>query len=274
MRAAHLFVDDDPKILEDRCALLFVGTGQGKIFLEMADALHQPIPRSIRGIIVMRARFVEDLLTEAIARGVTQYVILSAGLDSFAYRRRDVEKILRIYEVDLPGTQEWKRNRLIEAGIGIPGNVVFVPIDFEKQSLPEAIAASGYCDKEPAFFSWLGATQYLTEDAVLHTLHTIVRMAAPGSQIIFQYNVPDSMLEDEDLKVREFLEKTCQEKGEPLLSAFAPGRLASMLEDMGYYEVMDFAPRDAFYQYFRGRNDGLCPHNASHLMAGRIGLNR
>jgi methyltransferase (TIGR00027 family) len=115
----------------------------------------------------VRSRYAEDELSKAIERGVAQYVILGAGLDSFAYRRRDLAEVIHVFEVDYPATQAWKQARLRTLGITLPSNLTFIPIDFEKQALADALRAGGYRAEKPAFFSWLGVTEYLTEEACL-----------------------------------------------------------------------------------------------------------
>ena len=271
MRAAHLFVDDEPKILDDTLALAFVGADYAAVFRALADTFRKPPLTAVRAIIVTRSRYAEDQLAEAMARGVSQYVILSAGLDSFAYRRRDLEMGLQVYEVDLPEIQEEKRNRLSKLGINLPGNVTFVPVDLENDTLSTVIVASGYRPDEPAFFSWLGATEYLTEEAVHRTLQGVISIAAAGSEILLQYFLPESMVRDEDKEIWEFSKRTCTERGEPWISFFEPDRLASILIGLGYSEVVDSTPRDAFDRYLHGRKDGLRPHNATHLMKARVG---
>ena len=129
----------------------------------------------------MRSRYTEDELSKALARGIKQYVILGAGLDSFAYRRRDLADVLRVFEVDHPATQQWKRVRLQELGIELPPNLTFIPINFEQQTVTAALQAGGYWPEEPAFFSWLGVIGYLTEEATFKTLREVVA-AAPGSE--------------------------------------------------------------------------------------------
>ena len=271
MRAAHLFVDDAPVVFEDQIALSFVGDGYEAVFREFADAFRTPTLTAVRAVIVMRNRYAEDELENAIARGITQYVILSAGLDSFVYRRRDLEKVLRVFEVDLPEIQEQKRQLLSKLGIDLPSNVTFIPLDLEKRNLAQALAASGYRSREFAFFSWMGATEYLTEDAVFGTLQDIASVAAPGSDVLLQYFLPKSMVAEEDRAIWEFSERTCRERGEPWISLFEPESLASILMGMGYYEIRDLGAKDAFDRYFRGRKDGFCPHNATRIMNAKVG---
>ena len=186
MRALHLLVDDDPKIFEDPLAAAFLSPEQATALKATPQIFQTPEMRSLRAVFVVRQRYAEEELAKAIARGVSQYVILGAGLDSFAYRRADLRQTLHVYEVDHPATQQWKRQRLADLGIALPNNLTFIPIDFEVQTLAAGMAASPFNPHEPAFFSWLGVTQYLTTEAVLSTLHYIASSTAPSSEIVFQ----------------------------------------------------------------------------------------
>ncbi len=209
MRAAHLLMDDAPKILRDELAIGLCGFESEMAFRAALEAYRAEVAQrftpdfarfelsSLRAIMAVRNRYAEDELKTALQHGVTQYVLLGAGLDSFAYRRRDLSDVLRVFETDHPATQQWKRARLRELNVTLPDNLTFVPIDFEKQTLREALRAGGYRMEEPAFFSWLGVTQYLTQDATLGTLQEIA-LLAPGSEIVFEYSVPEEQLNGEE----------------------------------------------------------------------------
>ena len=167
----------------------------------------------------------EDELAKAFARGVSQYVILGAGLDSFAYRRVDLRQPLHVYEVDHPAMQQWKRQRLAELNIVLPNNLTFIPIDFEVQTLAAGMAASPFKPHEPAFFSWLGVTQYLTTEAVLSTLQYVASSTAPGSEIVFQIILSPSTFSAEDQAVVTVASQLAAQRGEPWLSFFEPTTL-------------------------------------------------
>jgi methyltransferase (TIGR00027 family) len=194
-------------------------------------------------------------------------VILGAGLDSFAYRRRDVTNAVRIFEVDYPATQGWKRARLRELSIASPPNLVFVPVDFEAQSLFENLRKSGYRPEAAGFFSWLGVTPYLTPDAIFDTLRTVASMAS-GTEIVFQYLLPPALLDDECRQIRELLANAAAARGEPFLTSFEPGKLAQQVRELGFAEVPDFGPEEANARYFAGRTDGL-QARADHYMGAR-----
>lgn len=168
IRAAHLVLDDEPKILRDELALRLSGNGdeatlrtqlqgmQAEVAARSNPEVAQTLLQFLRTIMTVRARYVEDGLEEAIQRGVGQYVVLGAGLDSFAYRRGDLAETLQVFEIDHPATQAWKRERLQTLNMSVPSNLTFVPLDFETQTLAEGLQAGGFKSEQPALFSWLG----------------------------------------------------------------------------------------------------------------------
>lgn len=281
IRAAHLLWDDAPKIFEDPFALTLSGCKNELVLRERLDAvlaeftakfgdeLAQAALQSARSAVVMRSHYVEEELDQAIKRGVAQYVILGAGLDSFAYRRPDVSKVLRVFEVDYPATQEWKRSRLQELNVVTPPNLVFVPVDFEKQSLTERLKDSGYRAEAAGFFSWLGVTIYLTREAIFHTLRTVASMAR-GTEIIFQYSPPGALLDEEGQQIQELFADRGASRGEPYLTFFEPAKLAEQVREVGFAEVWDLAPGEANARYFANRADGLRMTADHHFMGARV----
>jgi methyltransferase (TIGR00027 family) len=278
-RAAHLLWDDLPKILEDTFALRLSGCENEAALRVQFDRLAaesinpdfaQIALRYMRGLVVMRSRYVEDEVSQAIKRGISQYVILGAGLDSFAYRRPEVANILRVFEVDHPATQNWKRARLQDLGIALPLNLAFVPVDFEKQSLIEGLQESGYRSDAPAVFSWLGVTMYLTADATFSTLRMVASLA-PGTEILFNYLLPTELLDDETRQIRSVMRARTAASNEPLLNFFEPARLIEQVRKLGFSEVWDFGPEEASRLYFAGRADGLRPLASDHIMGARVG---
>lgn len=170
LRAAHQILDAHPKILDDPVAIgLVEGSSTADIRTQESD-LQQPLKRLARSLFVMRSRFAEDQLAEAVQAGVRQYVLLGAGLDTFAYRQPAWARPLQIIEVDQPASQAFKRERLGHAGVAIPDNVTFCPLDFERTSLQEGLGAVAFDPQVPTFFVWLGVTQYLTSEAIAATL--------------------------------------------------------------------------------------------------------
>ncbi|MBI3801609.1 MAG: class I SAM-dependent methyltransferase, partial [Deltaproteobacteria bacterium] len=256
LRAAHVLLDGEPKILTDNFAMGLSGVDsdvalQAALETMQADFAQRANPelarallRHLRASVTMRSRYTEDELSEAITRGVRQYVILGAGLDSFAYRRRDLIEVVRIFEVDHPATQQWKRARLQELQIELPPNLTFIPIDFERQTLADALR-TGVCHlEEPVFFSWLGVTGYLTEEAIFKTLREVAT-AAPGSEIVFGYGVREELLDRESQQMRTALKGQVAARGEPTLSLFDPTSLAARVKAVGFAQVWDFGPEAA-----------------------------
>ena len=281
MRAAHLLLDDEPKILRDDLALALSGVGddaalrttmdrvQSEIAQQTTPELAQSFLRYDRGLAVWRSRYVEDELEQARQRGVTQYVILGAGLDSFAYRRHDVTQVVRVFEVDHPATQHWKRTRLHAVGVEIPPTVTFVPLDFEQQTLQEGLRAGGYRLEEPGVFSWLGVTPYLTEDAILSTLRAVAASAA-GTELIFEYEVPAALLDADGQRLEAATRAFATVRGEPWLSVFDPSRLRVHVQALGFVVIEDVGPAEAHARYFAGRRDGLRTLPFAHLMKAQV----
>jgi methyltransferase (TIGR00027 family) len=283
LRAAHLLLDDEPKILKDDFALGFSGveneaalqaaldTMRAEFARRASPDLAHSLLRHLRASVTMRSRYTEDELSKAIVRGIRQYMILGAGLDSFAYRRRDLAGVMRVFEVDHPATQQWKRSRLRELQIELPPNLTFISINFEQQTLAEALRGAGdYRREEPAFFSWLGVTGYLTETAIFKTLQEVAA-TTPGSEIVFGYGVREALLDEESRQMRMVLKERVAARGEPTLSLFEPTSLAARVKEVGFAQVWDFGPEAANAHYFAGRADGLRVGHLTHLMKAQVG---
>ncbi len=284
IRAAHLLLDDEPTILRDDLALGLSGVGnetalrgaldrlQAEIAQRSTPAFAHSLFRSLRAFTTWRSRYVEDALETAIQRGVAQYVILGAGLDSFAYRRRDIADVVRVFEVDHPATQQWKRARLHTLRVQLPPNLTFLPIDFEHQTLRAGLRAGGYRLEEPGLFSWLGVIAYLTEDAIFSTLRDVAALA-PGTEIIFEYVILDSLLDAESQRMAAVVKAGAAARGEPWLSFFDPVGLRARLRELGFAEVWDIGPEEANARYFTDRTDGLrlSVPSPAHLMRARVG---
>jgi methyltransferase (TIGR00027 family) len=219
-------------------------------------ALNDPMSRGLRGALVARSRFVEDELSSCVAAGVRQYLVLGAGLDTFAYRNPYSDKGLRVFEVDHPGTQRWKQQLLAEARIGVPASLTFVPVDFEHDDLGGALRQAGLRADRPACVSWMGVTMYLTADALLRTLGTVAGFAA-GSCLCFDYRVPETMLNPIERVISEVLGQQIAALGEPWLSTFDPTQLQSQLLELGFSSAESATPDDLNVRYFARRKDGL-----------------
>jgi methyltransferase (TIGR00027 family) len=218
--------------------------------------------------VCIRSRFTEDLVEQAVARGVEQYVILGAGLDSFAYRRGDLLDRLRVFEVDHPASQRWKLSRLSELGVKIPDSLVFTPVDFEHQTLREGLEDAGFAFRRSAVFSWIGVTMYLTLDAIQATLATIAQ-CLPGTQVALTYNQPRHSLDDLSLEVTSTFSSIAAEMGEPFVSLFLPDEIQQLLRNHGFGDIVHFGPQEARVAYFNGRAD-IEIAGAQRLVTGSI----
>ena len=224
----------------------------------------------LRAEIVGRARFTEEQLEKAIEAGIHQYVILGAGLDSFALRRNDLASTLTVYELDNPASQAAKRSRLAKLNIDLPKNLEFVPIDFEQESVAEALGRSSYTSEKPAFFSWLGVTMYLTRKAVFSTLGSIASCTKPGSEIVFNYSVPRELTDPVDLPIKDWAERVVARQGEPVITTFEPSMLVQEVQDLGFEVIEHFSPAEQTTRYFAGRKDGLRPISWAYLAHFRL----
>jgi methyltransferase (TIGR00027 family) len=266
-RAAHQIIDEPPRILEDPVAVGLVPGSTEEAIRNAAEELQRPAIKLLRSTFVFRSRFAEDALQDAVVAGTRQVVLLGAGFDTFAYRQPPWAKTLRIFEVDHPASQAFKKRRLAAMGIVPPANVSFCPIDFEIVSLQAGLRTASFDDTQPAFFSWLGVTQYLTRDAVLGTLG-FVRSLATGTRIAFEVLLPESMLPENERTVARFASEASAARGEPWLSRFAPEEMRALLEALGYRSCLHLTPREAQARYFEGRRDGLtAPEMAQFLIA-------
>jgi methyltransferase (TIGR00027 family) len=212
-----------------------------------------------------RSRYAEDELARAVAHGVTQYVVLGAGLDTFAYRNPHPE--LRVFEVDHPATQTWKREQLTAASIPIPPSLTFVPIDFEQQMLADGLAHSAFSASALTFFSWLGVTPYLTRDACMTTLSLIAGMPA-GSGVVFDFAVEPALLNAGQRQALEALSQRVARYGEPFQLFFDPAKLQNELKQMGFQRTEFLQGKELNERYFKDREDGLLVRGSiGHLMA-------
>jgi methyltransferase (TIGR00027 family) len=268
-RAAHQLLDE-PKIFDDPLALRMIGK-------EDASALQAdpykfedtPLAPYIRASMAARSRYAEDELERGVQRGITQYVILGAGLDTFAYRNPHSRTELQVFEVDHPLTQTWKRTRLKEAGIALPGNLTFTPVDFETETLAESLRNSGFNPCRCTFFSWLGVTPYLTADAIMATLRFIAS-AAPGSGVVFDYMILPSLLTTAQFARFDELARRVASVGEPWQASFDPALLMNELRGMGFGYVKDNGPDEMNPRYCANRKDGLRVGGLSHIMCARV----
>jgi methyltransferase (TIGR00027 family) len=241
---------DDPPVLNDPIALQLVGPDHPR---QMERAMH-PVARDFRAFMAVRSRYVEDQLAQAVARGVRQYVVLGAGLDTFAYRNPFPG--LRVFEVDFPATQEWKREMLQKAEIPLPAELTFVPLDFEHRTLAEGLDEAGFDCSKPAFYGWLGVVPYLTLGAFRATVHAIGQMPK-GSALAFDYALPPETLSLVGRIAFEALAARVAKAGEPFKLFFSPETLEAEVRAAGFtrLEQLDYAEINEIY--FKDRADGL-----------------
>jgi methyltransferase (TIGR00027 family) len=268
-RAAHQLLDK-PKVFDDPLALSIIGRESALALQNGQEQSEDPRPSlHLRAFYAARSRYAEDELDHAIVRGVRQYVILGAGLDTFAYRNPYPEGALRVFEVDHPATQDWKRARLQEVGIPLPVDLTFAPVDFEGQTLSDALLDAGFDPGLSAFFSWLGVTPYLTTGGVLKTLRFIASAPA-GSGVVFDYTVFPSLLAPDQRLIFDTLVKRVDWIREPWQMFFDPAELKKDLLAMGFGHVEDIGPAEINARYFEDRADGLRVGSLAHITDARV----
>jgi methyltransferase (TIGR00027 family) len=267
-RAVHQILDV-PLILDDSIALRIIEPNE---LVELqANLGHYQTQEALylRAFIVMRSRYTEDILAQSIQTGTSQYVILGAGLDTFAYRNPYPESVLNVFEVDQPNMQSWKRKHLRMMGISIPKPLTYVPINFETERLGQALQVKNFKADKTTFFSWLGVTQYLTPNAVFETLK-FVSSLPQSSEIVFEYVLSPSLLNSSQQKDLEETARRSSLGGEPWMSSFEPFVLMENLHELGFSYVDDFDSNKANEQYFKNRTDKLSIGGIARIMRARV----
>jgi methyltransferase (TIGR00027 family) len=259
-RALHVQVDAPPHVLEDEIGLRLIAPDDG---WRSRPDMDPGFTRLFRASIVARARFIENLVAEEAGHGVGQYVILGAGLDTFAQRRPDIASGLRIFEVDQPAPQAWKRQRLIDLGMGVPEWLRLVPVDFEAGwSWWERLAAAGFDAGQPAVVASTGVSMYLTKDAGAATLRQVAALA-PGSTLAMTFLLPIELMDPEVRPGFQMAEKGARASGTPFLSFFTPPEMLALAREAGFREVQHVQAATLAQRYFAGRTDGLRPPDNS-----------
>ena len=250
LRAAHQVLDG-AAIFEDPLALRILGADADALLRE-AEAEKDPYRQRLRLFIAVRSRIADDALAAAVKRGARQLVVLGAGLDTTAYRVLPSQD-LRIFEVDHQATQTWKRERLAESGIPLPAALTFVPVDFERETLAERLAAAGFDPAQQTFFSWLGVVPYLTDEAIFSTLGFIAGLPG-GACVVFDHvNRPDTMTEPGRRAMHETLIARVAAVGEQLRSHFDSAALHLQLKALGFRDVEDFGWSEIAARFFPGQ---------------------
>jgi methyltransferase (TIGR00027 family) len=261
-RALHLEVDAPPHVLIDRIGLQLAAPGPD--WRQRPDMNEYATP-GVRASIVARARFIEDLVVEQADHGVGQYVLLGAGLDTFAQRRPDVASCITVFEIDQPGPQEWKRQRLVELGFGIPEWLRLVPIDFETTSWWDGLMDNGFDAKKPAVVASLGVSMYLTREATVTTLRQSATLA-PGSTLAMTFLRPVELVEPEEQAMHRATDAAARASGTPFISYYTPDEILAMARDAGFSTARTVTALEHTQRYFAGRPDGLRPASAEELL--------
>jgi methyltransferase (TIGR00027 family) len=249
-RAAHQLLDR-PLVFEDPYALKIIGPDAAAATLAKADGR---VSSSFRAFMAVRSRYSEDELAAAVARGVRQYIVLGAGLDTFAWRNPWPD--LQVFEVDFPATQHWKRQRLANVGMGVPPTLTFAPVDFESQTLADGLRAAGFRTDRPAYFSWLGVTMYLTREAFESTV-SLIGALPPASGVTFDYAIERSELSIFEKLALDHLGRKVAAMGEPFQLFFRPAELAATMRQFGFHEIEDVGSDELNARYLASRTDGL-----------------
>ncbi len=262
-RAIHVLDDAAPPVLDDLVGLTLLAPDEG--WRRRGDM--DPARTSLfRGGIVARARFIEDLVAERAVQGVGQYVILGAGLDTFAQRRPALASRLMVFEVDQPAPQAWKRRRLTELGYGIPDWLRLVPVDFEAgDSWWDKLAAAGFDVGRPAVVTSTGVSMYLTRPAIQATLAQVASLA-PGSTFAMTYILPMDLADPAERPGRQAAENGARASGTPFISFFAPDEIKALALAAGFRDACTVSAADYVERYFAGRSDGLRPGMSEEML--------
>jgi methyltransferase (TIGR00027 family) len=255
VRAAHAVLDRDP-IFEDTYAMVLADTSEEDI-RALFDHIPPRCARVARVLPNQRARFVDEQVEQAVRLGIGQYVILGAGLDSFAWRRTDLMADLELFEVDHPETQRWKRRRMGVAGLPHPSNLHFVGLDFEAhESVSDQLSLSGFDKSRPSIWSWLGVAVYLGIDAITSMLRDTAELAASGSRFVGSYVVTSDLMDADSREFADLARAASAESGEEHVSAFAPEHIESIVNSAGWRNTRSVDP-SSFEGWFSQRGDGL-----------------
>ena len=263
-RAMHVQVDPPPHVFEDEVGLRLAAPDED---WRNRQDMHPQWTRRIRAAMVARARFVEELVVEGAARGLGQYVILGAGLDTFVQRRPEIASRLGVFEVDRPGPQEWKRRRLIDLGYGVPSHLHLVAVDFEAgDSWWERLVNAGFDRGQPALVASTGVSMYLTKDATAATLRQVAALA-PGSTLAMTFILPIDLLEPEDRRMFEWAQKGAAASGTPFASQFRPEEMLTLAREAGFKHAAHVSGATTFaHRYFSGRTDDLRPASGEDFL--------
>ncbi|MEC3956622.1 class I SAM-dependent methyltransferase [Nocardia sp. CDC153] len=255
-----------PWVLDDVLALVLVGPIWRQLRDRFDPLFPAPVRLESRAAVCTRSRYVEDRLT---AGAFTQYVILGAGLDSFAWRRPDLLASLTLFEVDHPASQAWKLERVRELGLPLSDSQLFVPTDFEAAPMQDALRATGFDWTQPTMFCWTGVAPYLTAPAIESTLHTIAT-AAPGSEVVFSYRAEDAALDNTGTEFARIYTPIAASVGEPLHPGWPASKIETLITHCGLTVVDHPTRTDLQHRYFPNRPDGLRPYTFETLVTAQV----
>lgn len=256
---ANQFLTEEERLFSETqiaLAAQFVDPARAALFPDQAAAAAWMLQNwVVLSLVVSRARYTEDRLEEAVRQGAKQFVILGAGMDTFAFRCKELMERLQVFEVDHPATQDFKRRRIAELGWEVPPNLHFAPIDFIHEDLATVLEGSSFDPQALSFFSWQGVTYYLTRDAVVATLGAIAKIAPPGSMIVFDYLDTDAFVPEKAAPRVQNVIRGLRQAGEPMNAGFDPASLAADLAGLGWRLIENLSPIDIEERYFQGRKD-------------------
>ena len=261
-RALHVEVDAPPHVLDDRVGLQLAAPDPD--WRQRPD-MNEYATGGVRASIVARARFIEDLVFKQAERGVGQYVLLGAGLDTFAQRRPEIASGMTIFEIDQPGPQAWKRERLNDLGFGIPEWLRLVPVDFETTSWWDELLANDFDATKPAVVASLGVSMYLTREATAATLRQSAALA-PGSTLAMTFLKPVELVEPDEQAMHRATDAAARASGTPFISYYPPEEILAMARDAGFATTQNVTAGDYTQRYFADRTDGLRPFTAEELL--------
>ncbi|NOU16492.1 MAG: class I SAM-dependent methyltransferase [Bacteroidales bacterium] len=262
-RALHIFADDKPYIIED-----IIGFNLIKPEKDWQERPDMKYTKRLRASIVARARFIEDIAKEQIKKDVKQYVLLGAGLDSFALRNTEIGSQVDIYEIDQPNTLVWKEEKLIENGYKIPENLHFIPVDFEISSWWNELLSKGFDIGQATFVSCTGVTLYLTKNAIIDTLKKMTSLAS-GSTIAVAFYLPLDQIDIEDQPLMEMSIKGAAASGTPFVSFYSVNEIVTLAEEVGLKEMYTVSTKDMMERYFKDRTDNLIPASGEFFLIAK-----
>jgi len=261
-RALHVHIDAKPYILEDEIGLKLIAPDDG---WQQRPDMHPEFTKRLRASMVARSRFIEDLIIDQSKLGVSQYVILGAGLDTFAQRRADIASKIQLYEIDQPDTQIWKQQRLNELGFGIPVGLHFVSVNFETSSWWEQLLQAGFDINKPVVVACTGVSLYLTKEAITSMLQQIAGLAS-GSTLAMTFYLPMELIDEEDIALQQISEKGARASGTPFISFFSPEEMLKLARETGFKKVETRSRNDLIKSYFVGRTDNLSPASGEEFL--------